>query len=83
MIITKTIIYPPKLQLKVEHSGTHATFTNLEITVKDGVFIYKLIDKCDTFPISIVRMSYINSNIPKSIFYSPQVGEFLRIACSS
>ena len=34
-------IYPRELQLKVEHSGngTHATFLNLDITVKDGVFI--------------------------------------------
>ena len=38
-------IYPPELQLKVEHSGTHATFLNLDITVKDGVFVYKLFDK--------------------------------------
>ena len=32
-------IYTPELQLKVEHSGTHATFLNLDITVKDGVFV--------------------------------------------
>ena len=30
-------IYPPELQLKVEHSGTHATFLNLDITVKNRV----------------------------------------------
>ena len=42
-------IYPPELQLKVEHSATHATFLNLE-TVKDGVFDYKLFDKHDAFP---------------------------------
>ena len=34
-------IYPPKLQLKVERSGTHATILNLDITVKDGMLIYK------------------------------------------
>ena len=27
-------IYPPELHLKVEHSGTHATFLNLDITTK-------------------------------------------------
>ena len=42
--------YPPELQLKVEHSGTHATFLNLDIAVKDGVFVYKLFVKCDAFP---------------------------------
>ena len=77
--VCKTI-YPPELQLKVEHSGTHATFLNLDITVKNGVFIYKIFDKRDAFPFFIIRMTYIARNMPKSIFYSALVGEFLRIA---
>ena len=52
-------------------------------TVKDGVFIYKHFDKRDAFPFFIVCMLYIDSNIPKSIFYSALVGEFLRIIRSS
>ena len=28
-------VYLPQLQLKVKHSGTHTTFLNLDITVKD------------------------------------------------
>ena len=76
-------IYPPELQLKVEHSGTYATFLNLDITLKDGVFVYKLFDVSDAFPFFIVRLTYIDSNTPKSIFYSALVDEFLRIACSS
>ena len=76
-------IYPPELQLKVEHSGTHARFFNLDITVKDGLFVYKLFDKCDAVPFFIVRLSYIDSDIPKSIIYSALVVEFLRIARSS
>ena len=51
-------IYPPELQLKVEHSGTHATFLNLDIPVKDGMFIYKLFDKRDAFPLFIIYMPY-------------------------
>ena len=76
-------IYPPELQLKVERSGNHATFLNLDITVKDGVFVYKIFDKRDAFPFFIVRIPYIDSNIQKSIFYSALVGEFHRIARSS
>ena len=76
-------MYPPELQLKVEHCGTHPTFLNLDVTVKDGVFIYKLSDKRNAFPFFIVRMPYIDSNIPKSILHSALVGEFLRIALSS
>ena len=67
-------IYPPGLQLKVEHFGTHATFLNLDITVKDEVFIYKLFDKRYAFRFFIVRMPYSYSNITKSIFYSALVG---------
>ena len=47
------------------------------------MFIYKLLDKRDAFPFFIVRIPYIDSNIPKSIFYSALAGEFLRIARSS
>ena len=70
-------IYHPELLLKVEHSGTHATFLNLDITVKDGMFIYKLFDKRDAFPLFIICMPYIDSNIPKSKFYSALLGKFL------
>ena len=76
-------IFPPKLQLKVKHSGTHVTFLNLHITVKDGVFIYKLFDKRDAFPFFTIRRPYIDSNIPKSIIYSALVAKFLRTARSS
>ena len=55
----------------------------MDITVKDGVFINKIFDKRDAFLFFIVCMPYIDSNIPKSIFDSALVGEFLRIARSS
>ena len=48
-----------------------------------GTFIYKLFDKRDAFPFSIVRMPHMDSNIPESIFYSALLGEFLRIARST
>ena len=76
-------IHPPGLQMKVEHSGAHATFLNLDITTKDEVFIYKFFDKCDAFPFFIVCIPCIDINIPKLIFYSALFSGFLRIACSS
>ena len=76
-------IYPEELELKLEHSGLHASFLNLDITIREGKFVYKLFDKRDAFPFSIVRMPYTDSNIPDSIFYSALVGEFLRIARST
>ena len=76
-------IYPSELELKVEHSGSHASFLNLYITIREGIFVYRLFDKRDDFPFSIVRMPYVSSNIPESIFYSAMVGEFLCIARST
>ena len=43
-------IYPKELELKVEHQGDHATFFNLDITIEDGTFVYKLFDKSNSFP---------------------------------
>ena len=73
-------IYPDELELKAEHDGDSGTFLQLDIRIEDGQFVYKLYDKRDAFPFSIVRMPYLCSNIPKQIFYSALVGEFLRIA---
>ena len=66
--------------MKVEHQGYHATFLDLDITVKDGIFIYKLFDKRDAFPFYIVRMPHLSSNILKNIFYGSIFSEILRIA---
>ena len=44
------------------------------------MFIYKLFDKRDTFPFSIVRMPDLTGNIPSSMYYGSIMSEFLRIA---
>ena len=49
-------IYLPELELKLEHSGQIATFLNLQIEILNGKFVYKLFDKRNDFPFSIVRM---------------------------
>ena len=71
-------IYPPVLELKREHHGEHATFLDLDLLIKDGLYVYKLFDKRD--PFFIVRMPYISSNIPSFIFYGTFNSEVLRIA---
>ena len=76
-------IYPDKLELKLESSGMEASFLCLHIAIENGIFVYKLYDKRDGFPFSIVRMPYASSNIPESIFYSAMVGEILRVAHST
>ena len=37
-------IYPPELELKCEHFGTHVTFLELDIRIVDNRFVYKLIN---------------------------------------
>ena len=73
-------IYPPELELKCEHQGTHATFLDLDITISNGIFIYKLFDKRDDFPFFIVRMPDLSGNIPSHVFYGSVMSEFLRIS---
>ena len=76
-------IYPAELELKVEHSGVHATFLSLDNRIEDRKIIYKLYDKREDFPFSIVKLPHRASNIPTNLFYSALGGEFLRIArCS-
>ena len=73
-------IYPPDLQIKCEHEGQHATFLELDITVQEGLFVYKLFDKRDDFPFFIIRMPDLSGNIPDHVFYGSVMSEFLRIA---
>ena len=73
-------IYPAHLQLKREHHGVLATSLELDILIEEQIFIYKLFDKRDDFPFSIVRMPDLNGNIPSTMFYGSVMSEFLRIA---
>ena len=79
-------IYPHELHLKCEHSGNHATFLELDITIVDGLFVYKLFDNRNAFHFFIVKMPDVSGNIPFH-FYIPSYGsimsEILRIARST
>ena len=76
-------IYSKEMDLKKEHSGTHATYMELDISILNKIFVYKLFDKRDDFPFSIVKMPFLSSNIPYNIFYNTISSEILRIArCS-
>ena len=51
--------YKKELELMVEHQDNHGCFLNLEISVSNKIFVYKLFDKRDTFPFTPIQMSYI------------------------
>ena len=63
-------IYPIDLELKVEYNGSYATFIDVDIFIDQGKFIYKMLDKKETFNFHIVRMPSTTSNISPIIFYS-------------
>ena len=78
-------IYPNELELKCEHHERekHATFLDLDIKISGDKFIYKMFDKRDEFSFSVVRMPYMDSNIPSYIFYGTIRSEIIRIARST
>ena len=49
------------------------------MNIFDGIFVYKLFDKRDAFAF-IVRMPYLESNIPSFVFYGSFKSEIHRIA---
>ena len=73
-------IYPPELQLNLEHSGNQVSFLDLQITNENGHLNTKLFDKRDDFPFSINRLPFLSSNIPTNMFYASISAEILRIA---
>ena len=77
-------IYPSELELIKENVGSlDATFLDLELSIIDRKFNIKLFDKRDAFPFAIVRMPFILSNMPSTIFYSSIGAEILRISRAS
>lgn len=72
-------IYPPELQLNPEHSGEEVNFLDIHISKDNGKLDYKLYDKRNSFPFSIVRLPFVSSNIPSSMFYASVGAEVLRI----
>ena len=60
-------IYPPELQLNLEHSGNQVSFLDLQITKENSNLNTKLFDQRDEFPFSIVRLPFYSSNIPSNM----------------
>ena len=73
-------VYPKQLEQNLEHQEEYTTFSELDITIEGMIFVYKFLDKRNKFPFFIVRMPYLLSNIPSSIFYGSIFSEFLRTA---
>ena len=66
------------MQITCEHHGLHASFLDLDITVFDRIYEYKLYDKRANYAF-FARMPDITGNIPAYVFYGLIISEFLRI----
>ena len=66
--------------LNIKGQSEHVTFLDLDITMEDNVFIYKLFDKRDKFSFVIVGILFLSSNIPSSILCDSVFSEFRKIA---
>ena len=68
-------------ELKDEHFDyLEGWFLDLMISIIDNQFCTKLFDKRNNFPISFVRIPYLDSNILSNYFYSAFKTEILRSA---
>ena len=68
----------PELYVKKENtSNLVASFLDLDINVKHKDFEIELYNKWNTFPFSIARMLYWDSNITTRIFYAALGTEIL------
>ena len=63
-------VYSKQLEVKIERQVKHATFLGFKITFEDHISGYKLFGKRDTFPLFIVCMPYLSSNIRLSISFA-------------
>ena len=80
----RTDIYPESLKLNKENADdSHASFLDLNITVKNEIFHTSLYDKRDAFSFNIVNFPDLSGNIPKKSSYGVFISQLLRyaIAC--
>ena len=71
-------IYPPELELKrANSSDKEASFSDLDIKIYYKRFSVSFYDKRDYFSCSIVRMTYLSSNMPSKLFRAPLGAEII------
>ena len=79
-------IYPKEIPLEPnDGNGLHDTFLDLDISICDSDFIFKVFHKVDLFNFEVISFPFLESNIPQRICYSTffsQLIRFLRI-CSN
>ena len=68
------------MELKVENQGTaKASHLDLNLEIKDQVFMSRLYDKREAFKFDVVHMPFKYINMPYKMFYSTIIAAVLHI----
>ena len=79
-------IYPKEIPLEQSSSNkVHDTFLDLDITVHEGNFLFKVFHKVDLFNFEVISFPFLESNIPRSICYNTFFSQLIRFTriCSN
>ena len=65
--------------------GTHDTFLDLDISVLDNKFVFKIFHKVDLFNFEVISFPYLESNAPSQICYNTFFSQLITFAniCSN
>ena len=73
-------IYPPELQLnKANSSDTEAPFLDLNLSITNGIFSFKINDKRDDFNFVIVYFPFLDGDVPRSPSYGVYILKRIRL----
>ena len=74
-------LYPTELQLnKANSSGTEAPFSNLNLSITNGLVSSKIYDKRDDFNFEIVNLPFLDGDIPRSPSYGEYISHLIHFA---
>ena len=64
-------IYPNEIPLEQsQNNGLHDTFLDLDISIMENKYIFKIFHKVDLFDFEVISFPFLESNIPKYICYN-------------
>ena len=79
-------IYPAEPQLnKTNSSDTEAPFSDLNLSLTNGIVSSKIYDKRDDFKFEIVNFPFLDGDVPRSPCYGVYISQLIRFArvCSN
>ena len=79
-------IYPTKLKLnKANSSDTEAPFSDLKLSLTNGIVSSKMYDKRDDFNFEVVNFPFLDGDVHRSPSYGVYISQLVRFArvCSN